>query len=168
MKIQESSLQLTSSREASRHQSLEVETAQEFRQVMRDLGEHRDARAEALAARVHSVKPSKTTTMPISMATPPIAGVSCPWFLRSVGRSTRPRRAAKGSNTPIARTVTPIAASNPHHHAPSKPSNRIHFTRNPAPRSCSTCRIARTTAIPVASVSLRLSTLHDRVLYRSA
>ena len=52
MKIQESSLQLTSSREASRHQSLEVETAQEFRQVMRDLGEHRDARAEALAARV--------------------------------------------------------------------------------------------------------------------
>ena len=52
MKIQESSLQLTSSREASRHQSLEIETTHEFRQVMRDLGEHRDARAETLAARV--------------------------------------------------------------------------------------------------------------------
>lgn len=52
MKIQESSLQLSASREASRHQSLEVETTQEFRQVMRDLGEGREARAEALAARV--------------------------------------------------------------------------------------------------------------------
>ncbi len=55
MKIQESSLQLTSTHEASRRQSLEVETTQSFRTFAANLGAASDsstaARAEALAAR---------------------------------------------------------------------------------------------------------------------
>ncbi len=52
MRIQESSLQLSSSHEATRFQRLDIETTRDFRTVMQGLGDVREARSDALAARV--------------------------------------------------------------------------------------------------------------------
>ena len=46
MRIQESSLQLSSSHEATRFQRLDIETTRDFRTVMQGLGDVREARSD--------------------------------------------------------------------------------------------------------------------------